>query len=434
MKTRKINQIRMIAVVFMLFVTSITSGWALDLDVKAKKNHQDSDTLSYRSFKGKIIDAQTKKALVFASVAVEDENTATITNLDGNFLIKISKDSKSQNLFVSFLGYYNLTYPLSKLKVEGNVLELKPAVITLNEVQVFPDAPESIVRAMLRRVGQNYSKEANSMKGFYRESIKKRNTYVGLSEAVVDIYKAPYTNRSNDRIRIFKGRKGINERKMDTLLFKLQGGPVTTLLLDAMKYPHILIDEEMLKDYEFTIENMVKIDHKLNYVISFIERRKIKDFPLYEGKFYVDMETFALSAADFSLNMDRPDEAARLFIKKKPFGAKVEPTMAKYSVKYREQNGKWYFSYAIGEVQFKVKWKKKLFSTVYTLKSEIAITDRDDQNVQIIPNKERFKRNHILNDKVGVFSDENFWGKYNTIEPDKSIEVAIRKLNRAMRK
>lgn len=434
MKTRKIIQIRMIAVVFMLFVTSITSGWALDLDVKAKKNHQDSDTLSYRSFKGKIIDAQTKKALVFASVAVEDENTATITNLDGNFLIKISKDSKSQNLFVSFLGYYNLTYPLSKLKVEGNVLELKPAVITLNEVQVFPDAPESIVRAMLRRVGQNYSKEANSMKGFYRESIKKRNTYVGLSEAVVDIYKAPYTNRSNDRIRIFKGRKGINERKMDTLLFKLQGGPVTTLLLDAMKYPHILIDEEMLKDYEFTIENMVKIDHKLNYVISFIERRKIKDFPLYEGKFYVDMETFALSAADFSLNMDRPDEAARLFIKKKPFGAKVEPTMAKYSVKYREQNGKWYFSYAIGEVQFKVKWKKKLFSTVYTLKSEIAITDRDDQNVQIIPNKERFKRNHILNDKVGVFSDENFWGKYNTIEPDKSIEVAIRKLNRAMRK
>lgn len=434
MKTRRINQIRMIAVVFMLFVTSITSGWALELDAEAKKNNQDSDTLSYRSFKGKVIDAQTKKALVFASVAVEDENTATITNLDGNFLIKISKDSESKNLFISFLGYYNLSYPLSKLKVEGNVLELQPAIITLNEVQVFPDAPESIVRAMLRRVGQNYSKEANSMKGFYRESIKKRNTYVGLSEAVVDIYKAPYTNRSNDRIRIFKGRKGINERKMDTLLFKLQGGPVTALLLDAMKNPHILIDEEMLKDYEFTIENMVKIDHKLNYVISFIERRKIKDYPLYEGKFYVDMETFALSAADFSLNMDRPGEAARLFIKKKPFGAKVEPTMAKYSVKYREQNGKWYFSYAIGEVQFKVKWKKKLFSTVYTLKSEIAITDRDDQNVEMIPNKERFKKNQILNDKVGVFSDENFWGKYNTIEPDKSIEVAIRKLNRAMRK
>ncbi len=431
MKTRSINQIRKIAVVFMLFITSITSAWAIGLN-ETKGNNQDGDTLSYRSFKGKIIDAQTKEPLVFASVTVEDENTATITNLDGDFLIKISKDSKSQNLFISFLGYYNLTYPLIKLKVEGNVLELQPAIITLNEVQVFPDAPESIVRAMLHRVGQNYANEANSMKGFYRESIKKRNTYVGLSEAVVDIYKAPYTNNMDDRIRIFKGRKGMDERKMDTLLFKLQGGPVTALLLDAMKNPNILIDEDMLQHYDFSIENMVKIDKKLNYVISFVERHKIEDFPLYEGKFYVDMENFALSAADFSLNLDKPEEAAKLFIKKKPFGAKVEPTIAKYSVKYREQNGKWYFNYAIGEVQFKVKWDKKLFSTFYTLKSEIAITDRHEQNVEMITNKDRFKQNEILNDKVGVFSDENFWGKYNTIEPDKSIEVAIRKLNRAM--
>lgn len=434
MKTRKINQARMIAVVFMLLVTSITNGFAADNMLGVKKTNQDTDTLSYRSFKGKIIDAQTRKPLVFASVTVEDENTATITNLDGDFLIKINKESKSQNLFISFLGYYNLSYPLFKLKAEGNILELQPAIITLNEVQVFPDDPASIVRAMLRRVGDNYAKEAVSMKGFYRESIKKRNTYVGLSEAVVDIYKAPYTNNVDDRIRIFRGRKGMDERKMDTLLFKLQGGPVTTLLLDAMKNPHILIDEDMLEDYDFSIENMVKIDKKLNYVIGFIERRKIDDFPLYEGKFYVDMETLALTAADFSLNMDRPDEAGRLFIKKKPFGSDIEPTIAKYSVKYREQNGKWYFNYAIGEVQFKVKWKKKLFSTTYTLKSEIAITDRDEQNVDIISNKERFKRNQVLNDKVGVFADENFWGKYNTIEPDKSIEVAIRKLNRAMKK
>lgn len=422
----------MIAVFVMLFVTSITSGWALGLNTETRGEKQDPDTLSYRSYKGKIIDAQTREPLVFASVAVSDENTATITNLDGEFLIKISKESKSKDLFITFLGYYNLSYPLSKLKPTGNVLELQPAIITLNEVQVFPDTPESIVRAMLRRVNQNYPTEANSMKGFYRESIKKRNTYVGLSEAVVDVYKAPYTSQSEDKIRIFKGRKGIDERKMDTLLFKLQGGPVTALLLDAMKNPDILIDEEMLEHYEFSVENMIKIDNKLNYVVSFIERHKIEDYPLYKGKFYVDMESLALTAAEFSLNLDNPIEASRMFIKKKPFGAEVLPTIAKYTIKYRDQNDKWYFNYAVGEVEFKVKWNKKLFSTFYTVKSEIAITDRNEQNVEEISNKDRFKKSEVLNDKVGVFSDENFWGKYNTIEPDKSIEVAIRKLNRAM--
>lgn len=434
MKAKGINQLKMIAVVLLLSVTSITSSWAVELNFQTKKNQQDTDTLSYWSFKGKVIDAQTKKPLIYASVTAEDENTATITNLDGEFLIKISKESKSKNLFISFLGYYNLSYPLNMLKPDGNVLELQPAIITLNEVQIFPDSPEALIRAMLRRIGQNYADVPNTMKGFYRESIKKRNTYVGLSEAVVDIYKTPYLSNSDDRIRIFKGRKGMDERKMDTLIFKLQGGPVTALLLDVMKNPNILIEEDMLKDYEFTIENMVKIDKKLNYVIGFKERHKIKDFPLYEGKFYLDMKTLALTAADFSLNLDNPIEAGRLFIKKKPFGAQVTPTIAQYSIKYREQNGKWYFNYAIGEVQFKVKWKRKLFSTYYTLKSEIAITDRDDKNVEPIPYKDRFKRNEVLNEKVGVFADENFWGKYNTIEPDKSIEVAIRKLNRAMKR
>jgi hypothetical protein len=430
MKANRINTTLSIAMVLLLFVASITNTWAFNLSTKTTK--QGEDTLSYVSFKGRIVDAQTRKPLIFASVTVEDENTATITNLDGEFQIKISKESKSQNLFVSFLGYYNLAYPLSKLKADGNILELQPAIITLNEVQVFPDSPESIVRAMLRRTGQNYSTQANTMKGFYRESVKKKSMYVALSEAVVDIYKAPYSNETEDRIRIFKGRKGMDERKMDTILFKLQGGPVTALLLDAMKNQSFLIDEDMLDYYEFSIDNMAKIDKKLNYVISFKERKKIQDFPLYEGKFYIDTETLALSAADFSLNLDDPIAAGKLFIKKKPFGAEVTPTIATYSVKYREQNGKWYFSYAIGEVQFRVKWIKKIFSTIYTLKSEIAITDRDEQNAEAFPYKERFKRSDILNDKVGVFSDENFWGKYNTIEPDKSIEVAIKKLNKAM--
>jgi len=430
MKTKQKDSIRITVMIFMLLITSITTSWAVDFQRNRKS--QESDTLSYVSFKGKIVDAQTNKPLVFASVTVADENTATITNLDGEFLIKISKATKSKALFISFLGYYNLTYPLLKLKAEGNVLEMEPAMISLNEVQVFPDAPKDMVRAMLKRIGQNYENKANTMKGFYRESVKKRNTYVGLSEAVVDIYKAPYTRSIDDRIRISKGRKGMDERKMDTILFKLQGGPVNALLLDAMKNPELLINEEMLEHYEFVIENMIKIDQKLNYVIGFKEVHKIDNYPLYEGRLFIDMETFALSAADFSLNLDLPEEASRLFIKKKPFSAHVTPTIAKYSIKYREQNGKWYFNYGIGEVQFKVKWKRKLFSNIYTLKSEIAITDRNEDDGEMITNRERFKKNEVLNDKVGIFSDQNFWGKYNTIEPDKSIEVAIRKLNRAM--
>jgi hypothetical protein len=35
-----------------------------------------------------------------------------------------------------------------------------------------------------------------------------------------------------------------------------------------------------------------------------------------------------------------------------------------------------------------------------------------------------------MDEKVFIFFDEDFWEGYNVIEPDQSIESAIRRLNR----
>ena len=44
--------------------------------------------------------------------------------------------------------------------------------------------------------------------------------------------------------------------------------------------------------------------------------------------------------------------------------------------------------------------------------------------------KDRFKSNDVMNEKVYIFFDQGFWEGYNVIEPDQSIESAIRRLNR----
>jgi hypothetical protein len=271
------------------------------------------------------------------------------------------------------------------------------------------------------------------MTGFYRESIKKRNRYVGLSEAVVNIYKSSYTGLSNDQVQIYKGRKGTDVRKLDTLMFKLQGGPATTLLLDVIKNPTVILDADLIEYYDFAIVNMIKIGSKLNYVIEFTQKKGL-DFPLYNGKYFIDLENLALTAADFSLNINNPVLASRMFLRKKPIGAKVTPTNAHYIVKYREQNGEWFFNYAKGEVEFKVNWDKRLLNTNFTIMSEIAITDRDDANIERFKYKDQFKRRDVLSDEIDAFADENYWGEYNLIEPDQAIEVAIRRIKRLMQK
>ena len=391
-----------------------------------------SDTLSFIEYKGKIVDAKTDHPLSFATIAVEGENTATISNSEGNFILKVSKNSKARNIVVSYLGYKNLVFPLKDFSPKKNILRLEPAVIMLNEIVVTPGPAYEIILKVIDNINRNYPGQHNQMTGFYRESIKKRNNYVSLAEAIVNIYKAPYKGIQNDQVRILKGRKGANVKKMDTLLFKLQGGPTTSLLLDIIKNPEIILNRDMLDEYDFKLNGEAMLDGKLNYIISFSPR--YAKAILYMGNLYVDVNTYALSAADFHLSLADPVEASKLFIRKKPAGARVVPVFTHYIVKYREQDGKWYFNYAKGEVKFKVKWKKKMFSTNYTTLLEIAITDRRTENVERFKISKRFKSSQIFTETVAAFADKNYWGKYNYIEPEQSIEVAIKKFKRLLRK
>jgi lipocalin len=151
------------------------------------------------------------------------------------------------------------------------------------------------------------------------------------------------------------------------------------------------------------------------------------------GSFYIDMETYAISEAEFGFNLSDKDQASEIFIRKKPLGMEVTPEIATYRTKYREQDGKWHFEYSRAEVRFKVNWKKKLFNTYYTTMSEIAVTDRTDQEVIKFAGKDKIKYSDVFSEKVSAFADPEYWGDYNVIEPDQSIESAIRRLSRKVK-
>jgi hypothetical protein len=411
----------------------VSSVWAEPMFAIGTHYVAGADSAHYNTYRGKVMGKLNNFPLAYADITVEGENTSTVSNSHGEFVIKISKESKAENIIISHLGYKNLLVPISRLKHRHNLLRVEPVAVVLNQVYIHPGPVDQIVRNVLENIGKNYPQKPYQMTGFYREFIKKRNHYVSLSEAVVGIYKASYKSLLNDQIRIIKGRKGTNVKRMDTLLFKLQGGPATGLLLDIIKNPYVLLNGNMLLRYKFNLINEVRKNDHIYYVIQFEPINKT-GVPLYSGKFYIDVNSYALASADFYLELDNPAAAAKLFIKKKPFGAKVTPTSAHYIVNYHEQNGKWYFNYAKGEVIFKIKWKRHLFSSVYATTFEMAITDREDREVVRYKPAERFKRNQIFSETVQAFSKKDYWGKYNYIEPNQSIASAIRKFKRILKK
>jgi len=427
MKTFKHTSLIAVVLLLGFMVQTASAG---NLSNKKKSEQQNLVTI-----KGKVIDSETRAPLVFASVAVKESNVAIVTNIDGEFTLKISDPANSKSLQISFLGYKNKTVPISDLKDNGakNIISLEAAPIPIKEIIVKPSDPVSIVEKAINNIGKNYESVPNLLTAFYRETIRKNRTYVSIGEAVVEIFKAPYNNDMRyDGARIYKGRKSSDVEKMDTVLFKLQGGPVSVLELDIVKNSESVLTKDAMKDYNYSLTGVIEIDNKPHYVIDFIQKPSV-EMPLFMGSLYIEMDSYAITEAEFGFNLSNKEAAQSIFIRKKPLGMKVTPEIATYKTKYREQNGKWHFEYSRAEVKFKVAWSKKLFNTYYTTMSEIAVTDRTDQEVIKFAGKDKIKYTDVFSDKVGAFTDKEFWGDYNVIEPDQSIESAIRRLSRKLK-
>ena len=390
-----------------------------------------SDTINYKAYYGKVVDSKTSKALPFATIEALGSNAATVTNIDGEFIIKIERKSDVSQLKIAYIGFQNKILELDKLSDKGSyTVKLEQTAIQLKQVTIRPQDAMELIADVLANIRVNYSNQPMMMRGFYRETIQRGRNYVSISEAIIDVYKGSYLNEYQvDQVKLFRGRKSADVERMDTVLFKVQGGPNTTILMDVVKNPYILLSEEYLNIYDFRLTDVITIDDRLHYVISFNQKEYVDD-PYYKGRLYIEMDRLAISEAEFELNVENQDQAARLFIRRKPMGMSIIPERAAYRAKYTIEDDRWYFTYARAEVKFKVNWKKKFFNTTYSTMSELAITDRTYEGIEKFAGRERFKSNDILNEKVYIFFDQGFWEGYNVIEPDQSIESAIRKLNK----
>jgi len=390
------------------------------------------DTLTFIQYKGSIIDSKSKTKLSFASLALLGTNIAGVSNSEGEFSIKVPKDHLNASLMVSFIGYKNKIISLNELNQGNNLIELDPFNIALSEIVISTNEAEALFRQVMERREKNYSTDQDQMTGFYRETVRKRRAYLSLSESIIEIQKQPYQSELDDYIELFKGRKNADYNKLDTLTFKLQGGPYSTIFLDIMKYPDIIFTNDALANFEFSLENNTQIDEKKVYVLAFRQKPQIID-PLYYGKLFIDTESLAVIKATFNLNVQNKKAVSTLFTQKKPSGSEVYPIEASYQINYREQHGKWRFAYSRGDITFKVDWAKKLFNSTYESTIELAVTDWEKKSNESAKPGGRLRQNVIMIDKVSNFADPDFWGEYNIIEPEKSIESAIRKIQRKMK-
>lgn len=395
-----------------------------------------SDTASeddYITISGVVKDKSNKKRLEYVNISIPGSSIGTVTNADGEFSFKVKDSIHARKMAVSHLGYYNTEIPLAGENIEDQTIWMTPYVNMLDEVIIHARDARYLVEEAIRKIPENYNPKASMLTGFYRETAQKGRRYISISEAVIDVYKTSYKESAErDRVQIYKGRKLLSQKASDTLAVKLLGGPNMSIYVDIVKNPDILLDMETIQWYNFRMEEPTTIDNRPQYTISFTPQI-ILPFALYYGKLYIDKERLSFTRAEFFLNMDDKNKATQAILRKKPFGLRFKPVELSYFVNYKQRDGLTYLSYIRNGIRFKCDWKRRLFSTNYTILSEMVVTDGKDENVNSIPYQESFKASQALSDKVSNFADENFWGAYNIIEPTESLENAVNKLKKQHR-
>ena len=389
---------------------------------------------TFIEYKGRIVNANTNKPIEAASINIVSTNISTVTNSEGEFAIKVPDTTKDSKLRVTILGFKTFVANLSDIDTSKAVIRLLPAVTQLSEVSlmVYSDA-DKLVRNVFKNKTKTEKDNTILMTAFYRETIKRRQRNVSLTEAVVNILKQPYATTKKDEVKLIKARKRTDYKRLDTLTLKLQGGPFSALYLDVIKYPEYIFTEETFNDYVFSFDEPSRVNDKKVYVVNFVPR-DVRQALSYFGKLFIDAENLALVSADYRLDLSNEAKSRNLLVKRKPRNIVVYPLEANYHVDYKKTAEKWYYSYSTLSLKFKVNKKREWFNKVYTLSSEMVVTDWVESTQTRINANERLKPSVIITDAISGFSDPNFWGKDNLIEPDKSIQNAIQKIQRQLKR
>ena len=388
-----------------------------------------NDSVYFFEIRGRVFDKNDKQPLPYANIFLAGTSIGTVTNDAGQFVLKLHSKYLYDTVSISCIGYKNHQERVASMAGSYRDYPLKPDAISIQEVIIRKISPISLLQSANASIPDNYPMEPAILTSFYRESVKRGNHFMMVSEAILENYKPGYRNATNDQIKIVKGRKSEDLGLSDSVILKLKAGLNTMLLLDVIKNMPDFLTGMNVQDYNYNMSDIVVDNGRDNYVIEFSPReRSVSAY--YSGRILLDVRDLAFKWVEFYIDPEHLNLATSFFILRKPPDLRAKVLKASYKVSFRKSGSKYYLNLIECETQYKFRNKKQVNGSVYGISLEMAVTDIDTLNTGRFRFREVAKINEFFAEQVGTY-DETFWGEYNFISPEESLEDALIKLTRA---
>ena len=98
-------------------------------------------------YSAKVRSENDREPLVFVSITLKGTNLSTISNAEGEFILKVPEENKDGSIVLSLIGFEQKEVPLSNLNRSKAVVYLTPKITELTEVSITTfKNPEALVR------------------------------------------------------------------------------------------------------------------------------------------------------------------------------------------------------------------------------------------------------------------------------------------------
>ncbi len=416
----------------------------------------------FSTVKGIILDNGTENAIPYVTIQIQKTTIGTITNVDGEFELRIPQKYADNNLIISSIGYKTDTIrikPALTIKLQENNFDL-------NEVVVKPLDPLEVLKSAIAKIPENYSTIPVELNAFYRGLVKEDTTYINVVEAVCDFHYAPYNeifdkykaqkdyfvNRHlqnctssegfnnyfdlytspNDQLKIVESRISNYNTKTLSETFTI-GGPLQLIASNKSKYLNDFMDVNHFKHYKYKIEGYSFYNNKDVIVISFqpkawqfrnhnpgvvkkVYRKKYYNAE-FAGKIYIDKQTYAFIRFDYNI----------VRVKKMQ---KMQPDFLHVTIDYKNLNNKWYLS-QITKRKSEEWYRKSQNADSLITEQQLIVNNIQTQDVkpfkkeEIVPHSAYFTLN-----RYPIAYNADFWKHYNILTYNKLSKKATNDLQR----
>ncbi len=371
---------------------------------------------------GKISNSETKQSLQGATIILLEQNIATNSNENGEFII--FSNTEKQKLIISYVGFERYSININKID-SNNLLHiyLRPKDVEIRKIVINPYLSTSLIKNALLQVPHNYPDTAMSFVAFFRETVMQDDSVILQIEAFVEIYKAPYNSKKRDKMKFLQARTTKNEKNSelwDYLFFV--NAPYELLYADVARYPKsfIQIPEigiNFLKEDHFKYYNYKTTSNEKNkfFIIEFYPNPD-KRRGVFKGKLIIEKESFAIISMEYEYaenkinRINNYPSLTEISLSKE--GVYIPETYFYSKIDYIKLNKKWHINSVVNEYSFLFQIGNKKEMPIITVKDELRILEVKE-NVDKIRFLEEIIKGTNMTEQLPR-TDSVFWKKFDS--------------------